>query len=44
MMLATQAFAKTPEYYANILNQSGKQRMLTERSAHLKKLMNQFQV
>jgi hypothetical protein len=31
MMLATQAFAKTPEDCANILNQSGKQRMLTQK-------------
>lgn len=31
MMFATQAFAKTPEDYANILNQSGKQRMLTQK-------------
>ena len=31
MMLATPALAKTPEDYANILNQSGKQRMLTQK-------------
>jgi hypothetical protein len=31
MMLATQASTKTAEDYANILNQSGKQRMLTQK-------------